>query len=137
MKNIYFATAATILLALTSAAMAQGVVGGAERGAHDGNRAAGPVGGVVGGVVGAVGGGIAGLLGVDQQPRFREYIVREHHDSFTYDRPVEVGAVLPGDGVVYYDVPPEYGAQGYRYTIINGRTVLVDIQTHRIVQIID
>jgi len=137
MKNIPFVSTAAIFLALMSAATAQGVVGGAERGAHDGNRAAGPVGGVVGGVVGAVGGGIAGLLGIDQQPRFREYSVREHHESYAYDRPVVVGAILPGQGVIYYEVPAEYGAQDYRYTIVNGRTVLVDMETRRIVQVIE
>jgi len=38
---------------------------------------------------------------------------------------VRVGAVLPEDGVTYYDVPPEYGVHDYRYTVVNGRTVLV------------
>jgi hypothetical protein len=124
------------VFALPLAAGAQGVVGGAADGAHDGNRAAGPVGAVVGGVVGAV--GVAGLLGADQQPRFRDYAVRERHESFAYDRPVIVGGVLPGAGVTYYDVPAEYGVQqGYRYTIINGHPVLVDPRTGRIVQIIE
>ena len=132
------ATVAIAAFALPLSAQAQGIVGGAAEGAHDGNRAAGPVGGVVGGVVGAVGGGIAGLLGVDQRPRFRDYAVREHHESFAYDRPVVVGGVLPGQGVTYYDVPTEYGVQGgYRYTIVNGQPVLVDPRTGRIVQVIE
>jgi hypothetical protein len=84
-----------------------------------------------------VGGGIAGLLGVDQQPRFRDYVVREHHDSYAYSAPVAVGVVLPDQGVTYYEVPPEYGAPNYRYTIINGQTVLVDPSTHRIVEVIE
>jgi Protein of unknown function (DUF1236) len=121
---------------LPVASQAQGIVGGAEQGAHDGNRAAGPVGGVVGGVVGAVGGGVAGLLGVDRQPRFREYVVGEHRPSYAYDGSVAVGSALPGEGVTYYDVPSEYGVQDYRYTIVNGRTVLVDPRTHRIVEVI-
>ncbi len=137
MKMKYLTIAAMAIFSLSSVASAQGVVGGAEQGAHDGNRAAGPVGGVIGGVVGAVGGGIAGLLGVDQQPRFREYAVHEHHTSFVYDRPVAVGAILPGEGVTYYTVPTEYGAQEYRYTIVNDRTVIVDPRTHRIVQVIE
>ena len=137
MRMKIIAVVAMAGFAFPLAAGAQGVVGGAAEGAHDGNRAAGPVGGVVGGVVGAVGGGIAGLLGVDQRPRFREYALREHHDSYAYDRPVVIGGVLPGEGVTYYDVPPEYGVQGYRYTIINGQPVLVDPRTGRIVQVID
>jgi hypothetical protein len=39
--------------------------------------------------------------------------------------------------VTYYDVPPEYGAQDYRYTIINGQPVLVDPRTHQIVEVIE
>ncbi|HEY5067976.1 MAG TPA: DUF1236 domain-containing protein [Xanthobacteraceae bacterium] len=46
--------------------------------------------------------------------------------------------MLPDGGVTYYEVPPEYSsARGYRYTIINGHTVLVDPRTHTIVQIVD
>jgi hypothetical protein len=40
-------------------------------------------------------------------------------------------------GVTYYDVPHEYGAPDYRYTVVNGRTVLVDPRTHRIVEIVE
>lgn len=131
------AAAAAMFLAVPFAASAQGVVGGAAEGAHEGNRAAGPVGAVVGGVAGAVGGGVAGLLGVDQQPRFRAYVAREHHSSYAYDRPLAVGAELPGEGVSYYEVPSEYGVQDYRYTVVNDQTVLVDPRTHRIVEIIN
>ena len=48
-----------------------------------------------------------------------------------------VGAVLPDDGVTYYDVPPEYGVHDYRYTVVNGRTVLVEPRTHRIVEVVE
>lgn len=137
MRMKTFAAATIALIALTGVAAAQGGVGGAVEGAHDGNRAAGPVGAVVGGAAGAVGGGIAGLLGVDQRPRFHEYAVREHHNSYAYDRPVDVGAVLPDEGVTYYAVPPEYDVPVYKYAIVNGQTVLVDPRTHRIVQIIE
>jgi hypothetical protein len=129
--------AAALVLALPIAASAQGVVRGAEEGIHEGDRAAGPVGGVVGGAVGAVTGGVAGLLGIDQRPRFRSYVVHEHHDSYAYDHAVAVGVVLPDGGVSYYDVPSEYGVSDYRYAIINGQTVLVDPRNHRIVQVIE
>jgi hypothetical protein len=134
LKIILAATA--VLLALPVAASAQGVVRGAEDGARQGNRAAGPVGGVVGGAVGAAAGGVAGLLGIDQRPRFRNYVVNEHHDSYAYDQPVSVGAVLP-DGEFYYDIPQEYGVPNYRYAIVNDQTVLIDPRTHRIVEIIE
>jgi hypothetical protein len=136
-SNLLAAGAAIAIFAFPAAALAQGVVGGAEQGSRDGEHAAGPIGAVVGGAVGAVGGGIAGLLGADQRPRFHAYVVHEHPSSYTYDHPVVVGEPLPEEGVTYYDVPPEYGVRGYRYTVVNGQTVLIDPQTHRIVEVID
>jgi hypothetical protein len=133
----FFVATTFLLLSLPLAASAQGVVRGAAEGAHEGNRDAGPVGAVVGGAVGAVSGGVAGLLGVDQKPRFRAYVAHERRSSYTYSRPVSVGSELPGEGVSYYEVPSEYGVQEYRYTVVNGQTVLVDPRTHRIVEIIN
>ena len=124
-------------LAAPLAVQAQGVPGGAARGAAEGGAAAGPVGAIVGGVVGGVAGGVAGLLGVEEQPRFREYVVRERVPSYRYQEDVRVGAVLPSSGVRYYEVPAEYGVREYRYTVVNNRTVLVDPRTHRIVQIVE
>ena len=134
-----FVGAATIAVAilLPVASQAQGVPGGVERGARDGERAAGPVGAVVGGVVGGIVGGVTGVLGVDQRPRFRSYVVEQRRPSYQYNEDVRVGAVLPDQGVTYYDVPPEYGVHEHRYTIVNGRTVLVDPRTHRIVEVIE
>ncbi|MDR3374613.1 MAG: DUF1236 domain-containing protein [Ancalomicrobiaceae bacterium] len=135
MKSVLFAAA--ILAALPSAALAQGIIRGADEGVHDGANTAGPVGAVVGGVVGAVVGGVDGLFGIDQRPRFREYAIHEHHRSYAYDHEVVVGVVLPGDGITYYDVPAEYGVHDYRYTVLNDRTVLVDPRTHRVVDVIN
>ena len=129
------AGAAAIIAAvfLPVATQAQGVPGGVEQGARDGERAAGPVGAVVGGVVG----GVTGVLGVDQRPRFRSYVVEQRRPSYQYREDVRVGAVLPEEGVTYYDVPPEYGVRDHRYTVVNGRTVLVEPRTRRIVEIVE
>ena len=124
-------------LALPAVTHAQGVPGGVERGSREGDRAAGPVGAVVGGVIGGVIGGVSGILGVDQRPRFRSYVVERHVPSYRYREDVRIGAVLPEEGVTYYDVPPEYGVREYRYTVVNDRTVLVDPRTHRIVEVIE
>ena len=118
-------------------AQAQGVVRGAADGANQGDAVAGPVGALVGGVVGGVTGGIDGLLGIDQRPRFHDYVMREHHPSYRYSDAVMTGAILPEDGVVYYDVPPEYGVTPYRYAVVNDETVLVDPKTRAIVQIVN
>jgi hypothetical protein len=124
-------------LALPIVAHAQGVPGGVERGSREGERAAGPIGAVVGGVIGGVVGGVTGVLGVDERPRFRSYVVEQRRPSYQYREDVRVGAVLPEDGVTYYDVPPEYGVRDYRYTVVNNRTVLVDPRTHRIVEVVE
>jgi hypothetical protein len=34
-------------------------------------------------------------------------------------------------------VPPEYGVHNYRYTVVNGRTVLVEPRTRRIVEVVE
>jgi hypothetical protein len=138
MKNRFLAVGAIVAgIALPLAAQAQGVPGGAAQGAADGAAVAGPVGGVIGGVVGGVAGGVAGVLGVDQRPRVRQYIVQERRPSYRYNEQVRVGAVLPSSGVQYYELPAEYGARNYRYTVVNERPVLVDPQSHRIVEVIE
>jgi len=129
---------AVLLFALTGAAQAQGLVGGAERGADEGGAAGGPVGAVVGGAVGAAAGTVGGILGVGERPRFRHYVEESHVSSYRYEGGVHTGVVLPEEGVTYYDVPTEYHVRGgYRYTVINGQPVLVEPLTRRIVEVID
>jgi hypothetical protein len=125
-------------LALPLAAQAQGTVRGAEQGAAEGGRAAGPLGAIVGGAIGAATGTVGGILGVDDRPRFREYVVRERRPSYRYNEDLRVGVVLPESGVTYYDVPAEYRAPaGYRYTVVNDRPVLIETRTRRIVEIVE
>ena len=136
-RRLVGAAAICVASCLPIASQAQGVPGGVERGARDGERAAGPVGAVVGGVIGGVVGGVAGVLGVDERPRFRSYVVEQRRPSYQYREDLRVGAVLPEQGVTYYDVPPEYGVREHRYTVVNGRTVLVEPRTRRIVEIVE
>lgn len=137
-KGILGVGVALAVLAAPLGAQAQdSVARGAAEGSAQGNAAAGAVGAVVGGVVGGVAGGVAGILGADQRPRFREYVVREHRPSYRYREEVRVGAVLPPEGVEYYEVPAEYGVRGYRYTVVNDRPVLVEPRSRRVVEVID
>jgi hypothetical protein len=76
-------------------------------------------------------------IAVDQRPAFREYIVRERVPDYTISERVVVGGVLPEAGVTYYDVPQSFGSTPYRYTVVNGRTVLVEPRSRRVVQVID
>jgi len=125
--------AAVLALALPIAAYAQG---GAAAGAGAGAVGGAVVGGPVGAAVGAVGGAIVGGIADANTPKFREYVVREHHPSYKYSGEVVIGTTLPETGVTYWEVPREYGVTEYRYTIVNDRTVLVDPRTHKIIQII-
>jgi hypothetical protein len=135
--NLLFTTA-ILATAISFGAFAQGTLRGAAEGADEGARAAGPLGAIVGGAVGAATGTVGGILGVDDRPRFREYVVRERRPSYRYSEDVRVGVVLPESGVTYYDVPAEYHAPaGYRYTYVNERPVIVEPRTRRIVEIID
>ena len=123
---------------ISTSAYAEGTLQGAAQGAEEGGRAAGPLGAIVGGAVGAATGTVEGVLGVDDRPRFREYVIRERRPSYKYSEELRVGAVLPESGVTYYDVPAEYRAKpGYRYTYVNDRPVLVEPRSRRIVEIID
>jgi hypothetical protein len=131
------ATALFVTLAMPVIAQAQGTVRGAEDGAEQGGRAAGPIGAIVGGAVGAATGTIGGILGVEDRPRFREYVVRERRPSYRYSEDLRVGAILPESGVTYYEVPAEYHAPAYRYTYVNDHAVIVDPRTRRIVEIIE
>lgn len=129
--------AALVAFGLPMAVHAQGLVRGAEEGAAVGRAQGGPVGEVVGGAIGAATGTVNGILGIDTRPRFRSYAVREARPSYAYDGELRVGSVLPSAGVTYYEVPDEYGARDYRYTVVNGRHVLVDPRTRRVVEIVD
>ena len=77
---------ALALVALPFAAPAQGTVRGAQEGAEAGGRAAGPLGAVVGGTVGAAAGTVGGILGVEDRPRFQEYVVREPYPHIARTR---------------------------------------------------
>jgi hypothetical protein len=79
----------------------------------------------------------SGGIAVEQRPAFREYVVRERVPTYTIPDRVIVGGVLPEAGITYYDVPQTYGATPYRYTVVNGQTVLVEPRTRRIVQVVE
>jgi guanyl-specific ribonuclease Sa len=91
--------------------------------------------------VGTTGGtvivGDAAGIESDQRTAFREYVVRERVPDYRIQERVVIGGVLPETGVTYYDVPQSFAMTPYRYTVVNGETVLVEPRTRRIVQIID
>ncbi len=76
-------------------------------------------------------------IAVDQRPAFQEYVIRERVPNYTIPDRVIVGGVLPEAGVTIYDVPQTFGATPYRYTVVNGRTILVEPRSRRIVQVVE
>jgi hypothetical protein len=76
-------------------------------------------------------------ISVAQRPAFREYVIRERVPTYTIPERVVIGGVLPEAGITYYDVPQTYGPTTYRYTVVNGQTVLVEPRTRRIVQVVE
>jgi hypothetical protein len=76
-------------------------------------------------------------IAVEQRPAFRDYVVEQRVPAFSIPDRVIVGATLPETGVTYYDVPQRFGATTYRYTVVNGATVLVEPRSRRIVEVMD
>jgi hypothetical protein len=68
--------------------------------------------------------------------KVRQYITRERTPSVTVREEVRVGASLP-ESVEIRSFPAEVGVSKYRYTVVNGRTVLVEPGSRRIVQIVE
>jgi hypothetical protein len=138
MKMTFLAVAAATaaIMALPLSVHAQGR--NAEEGAMAGGQAAGPAGAVVGGTVGAAVDVAETILGVEDRPRFREYVIHEHRPSYRFHEEVRIGAVLPERGVTLYEVPREYHVRpGYRYAVVNDRPVIVEPRSRRIVEIIE
>lgn len=134
---IRIVTAVGFALGAGSALHAQGLARGAQDGAERGGNIAGPLGAAVGSAIGGAVGTANEILGIDRRERFRIYARGERRPSFAHAGPIGVGAVLPVNGVVYYDVPPEFALKGLNYTIVNDHPVLVDPATRRIVEVID
>jgi Protein of unknown function (DUF1236) len=76
-------------------------------------------------------------IAVEQRPAFRDYVVEQRVPAFHIPDRVVVGATLPETGITYYDVPQRFGATTYRYTVVNGETVLVEPRSRRIVEVMN
>ena len=67
---------------------------------------------------------------------FRAYVTEQRRPAVIIPS-VSVGAVLPASGYTYYDVPEQFGAPGLSYVVVDGRTVLLERGSRRVVSIID
>lgn len=70
-------------------------------------------------------------------PAFRDYVIEERIPNHAIPGDIAVGTILPEEGVTFYDVPSKFAATPYRYTVVNGETVLVEPRTRRVVQVIE
>ena len=131
MKRIILASCAVLAAAFAGQASAQqGTVSGAAGGAVTGAIVGGPVGAAVGGVAGAIAG-----TAIDPPPREVVTYVQEQPaptTSVTVEEQVVVGKPIP-DTVVLTPVPSN---TRYSYTVVNNQRVIVDPQTHTVVQVI-
>lgn len=132
MKNIVLASCAILAASFATGANAQqSTVNGAAGGAVTGAIVGGPVGAAVGGVVGAVAG-----TAIDPPPREVVTYVQEQPaptTSVTIEQPIAVGKPVP-ETVVLTPVPSN---TRYSYAVVNKQRVIVDPQTHTVVQVID
>lgn len=72
-----------------------------------------------------------------QASAFRDYVIGAGTPSYAVPGDVTEGAILPEAGVRFYEVPQSFAVTPYRYTVVNGETVLVEPHTRRVVQMID
>lgn len=128
MRAIFMAAAASALLFTAPAfadgtGMAAGMAGGAATGA------------VLGGPVGAaIGGAAGGLIGAAMPPREVDtYVVQQPAPSVAYQGQVVVGEPLP-EAVVVQPVP-QYDT--YSYAVVNGRHVIIDRGSRKVVKVIE
>lgn len=131
MKKIILASCAILAASFVGQASAQeSTVNGAAGGAVTGAIVGGPVGAAVGGVVGAVAG-----TAIDPPPREVVTYVEEQPatTAVTIEEPVVVGKPIPSSVVV----TPVPSNPKYAYTVINKQRVIVDPETHTVVQVID
>lgn len=119
-----------------SAGGAAGGASGASGGANGAPGGGAGVGGQAGGNTGEAG-GTAGGINASLTPRFKTYVTTHEVPSYSYNESVRVGAVLPESGVTYREVPAEFGVSNYQYTVVNGRAVIVEPRTRRIIQVIE
>ncbi|EJC78768.1 Protein of unknown function (DUF1236) [Rhizobium leguminosarum bv. trifolii WSM2297] len=63
----------------------------------------------------------------------RTYVMEQNTPSVVYDGDIAVGATLP-DTVVVHTVPD---VDGYGYTVVNERRVIVEPKTHRVIQVLE
>jgi hypothetical protein len=73
-----------------------------------------------------------------EETKIKEYVVKEKRTSVAAPSgfSVSLGAEVP-QSVELYSFPSDLGVTKYRYTVIGGKTALVDPSTRKVVRIIE
>jgi hypothetical protein len=96
-----------------------------NKGGGDSNSSAdGPASGAVGG------------LTLEDKSYVREYHSKRKYPSIKYEDEISVGRILPETGS-YYPIEGRQSLNEYRYAVINNKTVIIDSNTRRIIEILD
>lgn len=75
-------------------------------------------------------------LAADNTDKFQEFVNGEHRTSSATRVEPKVGVVVPED-VKFFVIGPQWNMTGYMYTLMNGKTVIVDRSTRKIVQVVN
>mgnify|MGYP003333503196 CR=1 FL=1 len=137
MKPILVLSLLAPLAAIPAAAQDRapgGALGGAAAGAAGGAIIGGPVGAAVGGIGGAIVGGTLGGLSEPDRRYVVTYVQRNPRSSVRMEN-VAVGASLPRN-VRIYRIEGRPSIR-YSYAYVNGRPVIVEPSSRRVVQIIE
>lgn len=107
-----------------------GVITGAAAGAVTGAVVGGPVGAAIGGAAGMIAGGATGAM-LDPPDHVRTYVHQHRVAPVTMEGDIVVGSTLPNSVAVHRI--PDYE---YEYVYVNGRPMLVEPGSRRIVYIV-
>ena len=73
----------------------------------------------------------------EQRTAIRRHVLQERPTAATPDGFVAaIGAVVPA-GIGLFWMPSEAGVNRYRYTVVGGRTLVIDPENRRIIEPID
>lgn len=76
-------------------------------------------------------------VGAADRVGFKTFVSRQHHFSFVSSRRLAAGMRLTTRGVTTYAIPARFKMSGQRYTVVNGRVVIVQAETGRITDIFE
>lgn len=80
-----------------------------------------------------------GILETVDRDSLRQDVIDEQADWPSYHQDgLRAGTILPDTGMIYFALPPKYHVpSNYRYAYVNDHTVIVDLNSRRVVDVIN